>query len=139
MWVWWVQRDNQLSPRAIETLDAARVTGIGVHVVSCWEVAMLHARKKLSLPCPLDEWLDQALQYAGVQLIPLSRTVAVNASRLPGEIHRDPSDRMLVDAAIELECPLVTADRKIWTTNVCGPSIPLSSKPSQDRDARVRA
>ena len=74
---------------------------------------MLHAGNRLSLPCPLDEWLDQALQYPGVQLIPLSRTVAVNASRLPGEIHRDPADRMLVAAAIDLACPLVTADRKV--------------------------
>lgn len=74
---------------------------------------MLYVGNRLSLPCPLDEWIDQALRYPGAQLIPLSRTVAVNACRLPGEIHRDPADRMLVAAAIELACPLVTADRKI--------------------------
>lgn len=74
---------------------------------------MLHAGNRLSLPCPLDEWIDQALRYPGVQWIPLSRTVAVNACRLPGEIHRDPADRMLVAAANELACTLVTADRKI--------------------------
>ena len=74
---------------------------------------MLHVGNRLYLPCPLDEWLDEALRYPGVQLIPLNRTVAVNACRLSGKIHRDPADRMLVAAAIELACTLVTADRKI--------------------------
>lgn len=74
---------------------------------------MLHAGNRLSFSCSLDEWLDQALQYPGVNLEQLSRTVAVNSCRLPGEIHRDPADRMLIASAIELSCPLVTADRKI--------------------------
>ncbi|MBL7649531.1 MAG: type II toxin-antitoxin system VapC family toxin [Candidatus Hydrogenedentes bacterium] len=113
VWVWWVQGGGELSPKAIEFLDGAVESGIGVHVISCWEVAMLHAGNRLSLPCHLDEWLDQALRYPGVQLMPLSRTVAVNACRLPGEIHRDPADRMLIAAAIELACTLVTADKKI--------------------------
>lgn len=74
---------------------------------------MLHQRYRLQLPCSLDEWLDAALVYPGVQLLSLSRTTAVESCRLPGELHRDPVDRMLVAASREFECPLMTMDRKI--------------------------
>lgn len=65
------------------------------------------------MPCPLDEWLNRALMYPGVRLVPLSKYAAVESCRLPGEYHKDPADRMLVAAALELDCPLVTADGKI--------------------------
>ena len=81
--------------------------------MSCWEVAMLHSRERLELPCPLDDWLDQALKYPGVQLLQLSRHAVVDSCRLPGDFHRDPVDRMLVATARELDCPFITADEKI--------------------------
>ena len=113
IWVWWVQGDSRLSNGAIEFLDNQSGAGIGVHMISCWEVAMLHNRGRLTLPCPLDEWLNRALMYPGVRLVPLSKYAAVESCRLPGNFHKDPADRMLVAAAIELDCPVVTADGKI--------------------------
>lgn len=113
VWVWWVQGDPRLSKSALDFLDRQPESGTGVHVISCWEVAMLHSRKRLALPCALDDWLDQALKYPGVCFISLTRSAAVDACRLPGAFHGDPADCMLVAAANESDHSLVTADRKI--------------------------
>jgi len=86
---------------------------VGIHVISCWEVAMLYARERLTLPCELDEWFEEAFRYPSVRSVSLTRAAAVRSCFLPGEFHKDPADRILVAAARELNCPLVTADRKI--------------------------
>ena len=67
----------------------------------------------MALPCPVELWLDQALAYPGVRLVPLSRESAVASCQLPGTFYKDPADRMLVAAARELYCNLLTADVKI--------------------------
>ena len=40
-WVWWVHGDARLSEEHREMLDARAVEGIGVSIISCWEVAKL--------------------------------------------------------------------------------------------------
>ncbi len=74
-------------------LDASEQTGIAVSAISCWEVAKLVERERLTLPCPVLDWLRQALAYPGVRLIDLSPEFCVESTRLPGEFHRDPADR----------------------------------------------
>jgi PIN domain nuclease of toxin-antitoxin system len=43
----------------------------------------------------------------------LSPIIAVSAERLPGNIHKDPADRLIVATARHLACPLLTSDREI--------------------------
>jgi PIN domain nuclease of toxin-antitoxin system len=112
-WIWWVQGDKRLSQSDIDGIDACIDSGILVSVISCWETAMLSVRGRLELPCSLDDWLERALLYPGVQLQALTREIAVNACRLPGTIHRDPADQILIATARDLDCPLVTADERI--------------------------
>ncbi len=113
MWIWWVQGDKRLSQSDIEGIDASIDSGIRVSVISCWETAMLSVRGRRELPCSLDDWVERALQYPGVQLQALTPEIAVNACRLPGTIHRDPADQILIATARALDCPLVTADERI--------------------------
>lgn len=113
VWIWWIQGEGNLSESALDALDQLAPDGIAISPISCWEVAMLHIQSRLRLPCSLDDWLNQALQYPGVRLTELSRAVLVDSCRLPGDFHKDPADRMIVAAAREADCPLVSADRKI--------------------------
>src|SRR5688572_9587950 len=108
VWVWWVQGDPRLSQRAFQYLEQHTHEEIGVHVISCWEIAMLCAGGRLALPCELNFWIDQALAYPGVRLVPLSHTAAITSCQLPGNFHKDPADRMLVASARELDCPLLS-------------------------------
>jgi PIN domain nuclease of toxin-antitoxin system len=49
----------------------------------------------------------------GVSFVPLSAEVAVQSVNLPGPLHPDPADRMIVALARELNAPLATGDGKI--------------------------
>jgi PIN domain nuclease of toxin-antitoxin system len=86
---------------------------LAVSVISCWEVAKLVEHRRLDLGRNLDEWLFDALDASGIRLLPLTRRIAVEACRLPGEFHRDPADQIIVATARVHNVPLITADEKI--------------------------
>ena len=87
--------------------------GVGISVISCWEVAKLVEYNRLRLPCPIAEWFEQALVYPGIQLLNLTPEIAIESTQLPGTFHRDPADQIIVATARIYECLLVTADKKI--------------------------
>jgi len=71
-WVWWVHGDACLSEEQRKMLDARTVEGIGVTIISCWEVAKLVEYGRLKLPQDLAEWLGVALGYPGMRLLDLT-------------------------------------------------------------------
>ena len=113
IWVWWVHDAPDLSDEYRTLLEQSESAGLGVSAISCWEVAKLVERGRLVLPCPVDTWLDQALAYPGVQLLPLTPQIAVDSTQLPQPFHRDPADQIIVATARIYHCPLVTVDTKI--------------------------
>lgn len=78
-----------------------------------WEIALLHRRGRLALSRPLDEWLATLRQIENLSFVPLSVDVAVESTRLPGDFHPDPADRMIVALARHLDASLLSADEKI--------------------------
>ena len=105
--------DSSLPASFRALLDASEQTGIVVSAISCWEVANLVERGRLILPCPVFDWLQQALSYPGVRLMELSPRICAESAQLPGEFHRDPADQIIVATARVLDAPLVTVDGKI--------------------------
>jgi PIN domain nuclease of toxin-antitoxin system len=112
IWIWWVMGDARLTPQHQQRLHDYRDRGLGVSIFSAWEVAKLVENNKLVLPCPIDEWLDLALNYPGVQLIQLTLPIVVRSTQLVG-FHRDPADQIIVATAKVYNCSLLTADQKI--------------------------
>ena len=113
IWVWWVHGDPALPASTRALLDSAEQAGIAVSAISCWEIAKLVERGRLTLPCPVLEWLQQALAYPGVRLIELSPRICAESTQLPGVFNRDPADQIIVATARILDAPLVTVDGKI--------------------------
>lgn len=113
VWVWWVLGSDKLKPRHEERLREAEGEGLGVSIISCWEVAKLVELNRLELPLAVDEWVSAALQYPGVELVDLTVPIVVEATRLPGEFHRDPVDQLLVATARCYEIALASADAAI--------------------------
>ncbi len=74
---------------------------------------MLIAKGRITLGMDVTEWLSAVLAVPGVTLLPLSAEIALDSTRLPGEFHDDPADRMVVATARAENAPLVTADRRI--------------------------
>ena len=113
IWVWWVDGHPHLPEACRAYIQRQIPAGLGVSIISCWEVAKLVEYRRLDLACPVEEWLDQALQYPGMQLLDLTPRIAVESTQLPGEFHRDPADQIIVATARVFDCPLVTADARL--------------------------
>ncbi len=113
IWVWWIHKDGRLTEKIQEYIKANEEEGLGVSVFSCWEVAKLVELNKLTLHCLIDEWMDTALTYPGIQVLELTPKIAIESTQLPGEFHRDPADQIIVATARVHDCPLLTSDDKI--------------------------
>ena len=113
IWVWWVDDNQQLVDRPRHPIQDNVRSGLEVSAISCWEVAKLVQYGRLELACPLEEWMEQALAYPGVQLIELTPRIAIESTRLPGSFHRDPADQIIVATARVYDIPLLTVDSRI--------------------------
>ena len=101
-WIWHASAPEKLSEPAQTAI--AEATGLGVPAISCWEVAMLVAKRRLSLDRPIRAWLDAALALPNVRLIPLTPSIAVTSTTL--DLHGNPADRIIAATAFEYRCPL---------------------------------
>jgi PIN domain nuclease of toxin-antitoxin system len=113
IWVWWIDDSPRLSAMHRQAIEADAIEDIGVSVISCWEVALLVARGRLSLRVPVEEWIADALDHPRIRLLGLTPRIAIESTRLPGDFHRDPADQIIVATVRAYESRLVTADRRI--------------------------
>lgn len=113
IWIWWVDGNQQrLTPRQRELIQQYQSQGLGVSIISCWEIAKAVENQRLTLSCGVDEWLNTALRYPGVLLLDLTVPIVVESTQLVG-FHRDPGDQIIVATAKVNNCPVLTADQKI--------------------------
>ena len=112
IWVWWVNDNPQLTKKYRDWINQYQSQGLGVSIISCWEVAKLVELNRIILSIPVDEWLTAALACPGVQLIELTIPIIVESTKLVG-FHRDPADQIIVATSKVYNCPLITADSKI--------------------------
>lgn len=110
-WIWWVAEPDKLSARAHHAIDAAEA--LGVCAISCWEVAMLVARRRLEFDRDVLLWIRQALAVPRVTLLPLTPEVCVASVLLARKSPADPADRMIAAAALEHRASIVTKDSRL--------------------------
>lgn len=113
IWIWWIHGSTSLSPNLRRLLEQNEDSGLGISIISCWEVAKLYQNKRLELPLELSSWIDIGLNYPGIKLIPITPEIAVESTQLPGSFHKDPADQLLVATSRVLNIPILTADSKI--------------------------
>jgi PIN domain nuclease of toxin-antitoxin system len=112
IWVWWVDDNSRLTTKYREWIEKYQSEGLGVSIVSCWEVAKLVEKNRLVFSCSVNEWLLTALAYPGVQLLNLTLPIVVDSTQLNG-FHSDPFDQIIVATARNYGCPMLTVDAKI--------------------------
>ncbi len=109
VWVRWVDSlVNPLPAAIVEKIESADT--LAVSAVSCWEVAWLHRRGRMSLKLPLEVWIDHALQGSEVTCLLVERHIALRAAGMP-EHHRDPADRLIIATAVEHQAYLASLDQ----------------------------
>jgi PIN domain nuclease of toxin-antitoxin system len=113
IWVWWIDDSQQLTDRHRQIIQDNVQSGLGVSAISCWEVAKPVEYGRLELAGAVEEWMEQAMAYPGMQLLELTLQIAIESTKLPGNFHRDPADQIIVATARMYDIPLLTADRRI--------------------------
>lgn len=109
-WIWLASDPDQLGSAARKAIGRDRSRGIAA--ISCWELAMLVARRRIELDRDPVTWMDDSLRAEDIELLPLTPAVAVASAHLeafPG----DPADRMIVATALTYGAVLVTKDERI--------------------------
>ena len=110
-WIWRASDPKRLTTRARRAIDEAE--SALVSAISVWEVAMLVAKRRIQLDRPVEQWVDIALALPGIQLAALDPAIAVRSTKLPGEFHPDPADRIIVATALENAVAIITPDERI--------------------------
>jgi PIN domain nuclease of toxin-antitoxin system len=114
-WIWqqFGVRHNS-SPATWTAIEAAAASGtLLLSVISVWEVGLLDSKKRLELFTPCEQWVHEALATPGLTLVPLTPEIAVHSTRLPGNFHSDPADRIIAATARIMGARLATRDRKM--------------------------
>lgn len=96
--------------------QAAEANSLYVSPVNAWEIGLLsnlETGKNLGFAVDPILFFQDALKRQGWNLMPLTINAAILSSRLPGNFHRDPADRLLVASAIDADATFVTRDSKI--------------------------
>ena len=112
IWIDFVDRPDSLPRPMLEAIRARREP-VGISSISAWEVLMLERRGRLELKIPASLWVEKCERLAMFHFIPVDNSIARLAVDLPGPLHSDPADRIIIATALSLGATLVTRDRKI--------------------------
>ena len=79
--IWWSDEISRLTVSQISAIaQERRIQGsIGISAVTCWEIAMLVERQRVTLQLDALSCLRRLLNYPDVELLPITPEIAVRA------------------------------------------------------------
>ena len=104
--LWWVTDDARLSKRGREAIAASACL---LSLASCWEMAIKASLGKLTVPRPIDRFIQGQLEVNGFGLLPISLEHTAAVADLPFH-HRDPFDRLVAAQARHEAIAVVSSD-----------------------------
>lgn len=93
--------------------DAASRNELLISPISAWEIGVLVKKGRLALAMPVADYVRALFGRRGVVTATLTPATAAAATTLPGRLHADPADRILVSTAASLGAKLMTRDRQL--------------------------
>ncbi|MDX2180749.1 MAG: type II toxin-antitoxin system VapC family toxin [Bryobacteraceae bacterium] len=116
----WIAESESLLAEPARNRIANAQTSLEVFLspITAWEIGLLAALRRIELHLPMEKYIAE--MFAKFQLALLTPRIALQSSFLPGELHRDPADRMLVATAREMGMTLVTRDEKLLSYGRAG-------------------
>jgi PIN domain nuclease of toxin-antitoxin system len=113
-WIWWVASSEQLSPAAAARIHLeVEARGIHISAISCWEISLLVKKGRLALTLDVGDWIAKTEALPFVHFVPIDNRIALRSNALPGDLHDDPADRLLVATALILGATLITKDDRL--------------------------
>jgi PIN domain nuclease of toxin-antitoxin system len=109
----WVMANEPLRPEAANAIDEAADRGdkLFVSPITGWEIGLQAARGRFRSSYSPQRWLRLLLARPQIALAELPPHVLLESSLLPGNLNRDPADRIIIATAREYGYTVVTRDR----------------------------
>lgn len=108
IWLWLINGNfDRFTEHWLEKFELAE--SLGVSPISCYEIAHANQRGRLELSYPLQEWIQQALTVAKIDIFSITPEIAIRAVNL-SPIHKDPFDRIIMATALEYGAKLASID-----------------------------
>ena len=122
--IWLANGDPLPADVTAAIVRAALADGVFVSPVSAWEIGLLSkprsGRPALHfLPDPKTLFAT-LMAKTNFHLATLTPGIGVDVANLPGQLHQDPADRLLIATARQVNLPLVTRDTRIIAYAGCG-------------------
>jgi len=113
----WMTQGSFLEPEALEAMKQAsdERRPLRLSLITAWELGLLAKSGKAAMAAPPAAVFQAFLNLPGVQAQPLTAEILIDSSLLPGQVHGDPADRILIATARALDLTIVTRDRNILT------------------------
>ncbi len=110
----WIAQGEPLIDAAIEAFTEIERAGgaVALSPITAWEIGLLVSRGRLALSRDPATWFSDLLSQ-GFELSPLTPSILVASSFLPGDPPRDPADRILAATARAMNFRLVTRDQRL--------------------------
>ena len=84
-----------------------------ISAISIWEISLLVSKGKIVINQEIYQWTNSLLSLPYMRLIPIDANIAIQSCNLPGLIHTDPADRMIIATSRILDIPILTRDKEI--------------------------
>ena len=105
---------RRLTQEIIEAIDVASEQGqLFLSPISAWEIGQLNSSGKLALTQEPLSYFNSFIEQTSALLCDLGPEILVRSHFLPGNFHKDPMDRILIETARSNGLTLVTSDRAI--------------------------
>jgi PIN domain nuclease of toxin-antitoxin system len=106
--LWLASDHRQLTARAKDLLSR-HAGALFISAITAFEIALKHARGRLELPLPPEEWIEEALAFHGIDEVPVDWRIAARSALL-APYHADPCDRIIVATALCRGWAILTPD-----------------------------
>jgi len=108
-----LEQTRELLQKIATSGESAFVFDDGRLIAELKPYAPLPTTRMPELGCSPSGWLASIAVAERIRFIPVDMKLAVAAVQLPGNMHKDPADRIIVATARWLGAPLVTADQQL--------------------------
>lgn len=106
----WLNDDRSKFSKKVISLITENLDSLFVSSISFMEIGIKSKKEKLHIPSSLEEWSNRIIKIYSLNVIPVSKDIAVKAPMLP-DLHKDPFDRIIIATAIVNKMKIITADK----------------------------
>jgi len=114
IFIWMVTERKKIQEEIQQLINlASQEQRLYLSSISIWEIVMAFQKNRLKLTMPIRIWIEKAIVTSGIKIFPLTPEILIESCLLPGELHGDPADRMIIATTQIENAILITRDNLI--------------------------